>query len=89
MDGLWVRCSGVIDVHVCCAVCWCVLLLQENDAASLARVKKDAKLLPALVYAMEEWERKLVSTGKCSATTDLSRITGRPAGSLARACLLV
>jgi hypothetical protein len=63
------------------------MLLQENDAASLARVKKDAKLLPALVYAMEEWERKLVSTGKCSARNDWSRITGRPACSLACACL--
>ena len=42
-------------------------MMQEDTSASLARVKKDAKLLPAFVYAVEEWERKLVSTGKLTA----------------------
>lgn len=51
------------------AVCECLLrallcLHQEENTTSLARVKKDARLMPPLVFSMEEWERKLVSTGK-------------------------
>jgi hypothetical protein len=38
--------------------------VQEESNASLAHVKKDAKLMPALVYAMEGWEKQLVSTGQ-------------------------
>lgn len=48
------------------------LLLQEESNASLARVKKDAKLMPNLVYVMEGWEKQLVSTGK-SANKNLLR----------------
>lgn len=50
---------------VCCVAALSVCLLsQEECNASLARVKKDAKLMPALVYAMEGWEKQLVSTGQ-------------------------
>lgn len=55
-----------------CAVCLpAVTLSQEECNASLARVKKDAKLMPALVYAMEGWEKQLVSTGQPPANNTL------------------
>jgi hypothetical protein len=32
--------------------------------ASLARIKKEGKLVPGLVYSIEAWEKQLVATGK-------------------------
>lgn len=49
----------------CFVLLWVLLCLhQEENTTSLARVKKDGRLMPPLVFSMEEWERKLVSTGK-------------------------
>jgi hypothetical protein len=41
--------------------------LKDTNLNTLARIRKEASLMPAIVFAVEDWEKQLLLLGKAGA----------------------